>query len=393
MDTQEPLKTIVPNSSLAKRVAIRALRLYGKTLPKNPLPFPPPGNAEVRILIQSMGGIGNTLMATPLIAATRTLYPNAQIDLLTSPGAAHLLAKDPHLSNLIPEQSGDDHSKSRYRQINRILRGSGYDAALLTLNAVTFRFAARSVLARIPWRLIHAYDFRSYDDYTSAFTHHVPRNKGAHDVECNIDLLRVLSGAEAGADELTLVLGEDENREARDTLISLGWEDTTPTVGLCPGSSGWMAFKRWPLNSYIELAKKIVNSIKKVNLVTFLGPDERDEVPVWKRELQGLSTILVEGLPLLPYAGALSLCNVVITNDSLPMHICAALQVPTVGLFGPTNANQTGPWKCPATVIVADTDYAPYFRIPYPPNPSRFPDCMSSITTGEVLAAVMDRLV
>ncbi len=392
MNPERPLKTIFPDSSWAKRLAIKALRLYAKTLPQNPPPFPPPGDAHVKILIQSMGGIGNTLMATPLIAATRKLYPNAQIDLLTTPAAAELLRTNPNLSNVLADQDGDDHSTAGYRALQRRIRSVRYDAVLLSLNAVTFRFAARSVLARIPNRIIHAYPFHSYDDFTSAFTSRVPRDNEAHDVVNNLELLRALSGEEASVERLALTISNDELAQARNTLTALGWDDSKKTVALCPGSSGWMSFKRWPLESYISLARKVVSELAGTNVIVFSGPDEESELPTWKRELPEDHCIVVTGLSLRAYAGALTLCNAVVTNDSLPMHMCAALQVHSIALFGPTNPKRTGPWMSPSTVMEAKTDFTPYVEIPYPPDPAQFPASMQTITIDDVFHAVRTHL-
>jgi len=335
-----------------------------------------------------MGGIGNTLMATPLIAAVRKLYPQARIDLLTTPSAAALLTKSTDITNILADQDGDDHSLIGYWRLQRRIRSVRYDVALLTLNAVTFRFAIRSVLARIPTRVIHAYPFHSYDDYTPAFSNAVQRNSEIHDVECNLDLIRAISGSEIEAGALSLTLTSDGSANAAQRLADRGWDAEKKTVALCPGSSGWMSFKRWPLDSFIQLAKAIAADQEAVNLIVFSGPDEKDEVSKWKQELSGSGFILVEGLSLPVYAGALTHCDVVVTNDSLPMHMCAALQVPTVALFGPTDAKRTGPWKCPTTILEAQTEFTPFVTIPYPPDPAQFPESMPTITVTDVHEAV-----
>jgi len=384
-----PLKTIFPESSLAKRAAIAALRLYGKTLPKNPPPFPPPGDAEVKILIQSMGGIGNTLMATPLIHATRELYPKARIDVLTSPGAAELLKKEPDIDSVISEQEGNDYSKTAYWRMIRDLYRSHYDAALLTLNAVTFRFAARSVLARVPIRLIHEYAFQSHDDFTSAFSKVIPKRSEAHDVECNLDLLRFLSGTSTEAGPLRIHLDDSEITEARQVLLKCGYNPERQTVAVCPGSSGWMSFKRWPLGSYIGLVKKLLINNENLNVLCFSGPDEKDEVDQWIDSVQSERFFLVRGLGLRTYAAAIKWCDVIVTNDSLPMHLAAALQRPVVALFGPTDPKRTAPWMCRSTVLCSPADFVPYFRIPYSPAPDQFPPSMDLITVDSVYKATL----
>lgn len=382
-------QTIFPPSSYGKRGAIALVRLYGRTLPSSP-GILEPGPNPVRILVQSMGGIGNTLMATPLLRAIREIYPNARIDLLTSPGAACLLQKTPGITEIISDQGGDDHSLSGYWRIQQRLRRTRYDAALLTLNAVTFRFAVRSVLARVPRRVIHHYAFEPYDDYTSAFSHRVPHDPlHQHDVEANLALLQALSGVSVPPGSLLLPLDGETRTRSHEKLRAAGLREDVPTVTLCPGSSGWMSFKRWPLERYIALARRLRERHPDWNLLVFSGPEEAEERERWRKETASLRILLIYGLSLPEMAAALSRTTVTVANDALFMHVSAALQRPVVALFGPTPSTRTGPWQCPATVIHSEP-YQPYFRIPYPPSPSLFPDYMQTIPVEKVMAAVED---
>lgn len=381
------LETIFPPSRTAKRLATKTLRAYAKTL-RRPPAFPPPGDAAPKILILSHGGIGNTLMATPLIAAAREMYPNARIDVLTSPGAAVLLATNPHASNVIADQDGDDIGLAAYWRINRILRKGRYDAALSTVNATTFRFAVRPVLARIPIRVIHAYAFHPNDDYTTAFTHRIPHVTDEHDCIKNLNLLRAISGEVADAGPLVLGIPSDKVAGARRALGALGWTGEGKTVGLCSGSSTWMAFKRWPHTSYVRLARMLIGAYPDLRILAFCGPEEAAEAEAWKREFDDPRLIPVQGLDLMTYAGALTCCDATVVNDSLALHICAARQVPTVALYGPTSPAQTGPWKCRSTIVTPQGGCEPFCRFPYTPNPAHFPDYMAAISPDEVMDQV-----
>lgn len=393
VDTREngadqPERTIFPESGRAKRILTRALRGYALTLPAHPAPLPPPGAAPVRLLIQSMGGIGNTLMATPLVAALRGLYPAAQIDILTTPGAARFLEGNPHADAIIADQDGGEYSTAGYLRVQGILRRNRYDAALLTLNAVTFRFAIRTVLARVPIRAIHRYPFKPYDDYTPTFTHRVEKDPARHDVENNLALLREITGTAVEPGPLAIALDETLRAAAAEALGAQGWDPARPAVGLCPGSSGWMAFKRWPLEHYIDLARAIIEASAEVQVLVFTGPEELGELPAWEGAGLGNRCRAITGLPPRGYAAAIERCACIVTNDSLPMHLAAAVQCPVVALFGPTNPVQTGPWQTRARVLTPEVDFIPYLRIPYPLDPGQFPPCMHLITPDQVAEAV-----
>lgn len=381
----KPLKTIFPESSFAKRAAVKAVRLYAKTLPAPP-PFPPPGDSPVKILIQSMGGIGNTLMATPLIAAARAQYPNGTIDVLTTPGAAELLRSDPAINTVITDQPGDDYSRIRYQSINSQIRKSRYDAALVTLNAVTFRFAVRSIWGRVPLRIIHDYGFLPQDDFTQGFTFRVGRDKSLHDAQNNLRLLSALTGCSHDTGPLAIELLPKEQEFANSYLLARGISRSDLVIGLCPGSSGWMSFKRWPLTHYIETCKTILKQFESAKVLLFTGPDEKDEAPVWKSAIESERLHRVEDISIREFSALLGRCNVVLANDSLPMHICAALRTPVVAFFGPTNPKNTGPWSPLSTVLTPNSPNH-YFRIPYSPDPSQFEPQMEAITVSSAIEA------
>jgi len=394
-DAQAPLnhaaeRTIFPESGWAKRSLTWALRRYARTLSAKPAPLPPPGRARVRLLVQSMGGIGNTLMATPLVAALRAQYPEAQLDILTTPGAARFLEGNPHADSIIADQDGGEYSKAGYMRIQQTLRQNRYDAALLTLNAVTFRFAIRTVLARVPIRAIHRYAFKPYDDYTPAFTHRVDKDPERHDVENNLALVRALTGAADEPGRLVVALDDAIRAATAKALTDQGWDPAQPAVGLCPGSSGWMAFKRWPLEHYLTLARVLLDTSADVQVLVFTGPEEHSELAVWEGAGLGNRCRIITGLPPRGYAAAIERCACLVSNDSLPMHLAAAVQCPVVALFGPTNPVLTGPWQTRARVLMPDVDYIPYLRIPYPLDPRQFPPCMHLITPEQVAEAVFD---
>lgn len=384
---QPPLRTIFPESSRAKRLAVRALRWYAKTLPKPP-PFPPPGDAPVRILIHSMGGIGNTLMATPLIAATRKLYPNARIDLLTTPGAAELLKTDPNLNEVLVDQQ----VKRGYFELPRRIGRTKYHLSISTLNAHLIKSSARLVLARIPIRVMHQYQFRSFDDFSSCFTHVVPRSPLEHDTLANIRLLEHISGSSCLAEQMNLTLSESERQAAANNLISCDVDPSAPILALCPGSSGWMSFKRWPFSKCLDFVSLINRSHPDFQVLIYIGPDELEEEAAWLANSNKAKFTIIQGLSVREYASALQMSTVIVSNDSLPMHIASCTKNPVVAVFGPTSSIRTGPWMVPSRVVSAVTDYSPYYEVPYPLDPQQFPDCMNIVTPGMVESAVTELL-
>lgn len=364
------------------------MRLWAATIPQRPHGLDEPTGAPRNILLQCISGLGNTLMATPLLAELRRLYPGANIDLLATPESAQLLATNPHASRVL----GDPYVASRSRHdfwesVGR-MRRARYDACLMAITAVDYWYVVRTALARVGTRVIHDYAFRPDNRFPRLCTHRVPFDQTRHDVESNLDLLRALTHAPVSPGPLVLPVPPAEVDEARRRLAALGWRDGRSLVAFCPGSTRRWTHKRWPDEHYGQLAERLLGDHRDLHILVFCGPDEADSAQYFRDRFAGAPLSVVEGFPLLTYAGALSLCRAVVTGDSLPLHMSAALQVPVVALFGPTDPRRTGPWQCPAKVIVPDCDYIPYYRMPYPPNPAKFPPCMPLIGVEEVEQAV-----
>ena len=168
---------------MLKRFATTFLRGYAKTIRA-----PRSGQAYTSILVHSIGGIGNTLMATPLIGELRRLYPDARIDLLTSPGAAALQAHNPHTSNVLVDPAYRNKGLSQYVAGGLQLFRNRYDAAFHTLNTTNPKWLIRSILARVPMRVGHRYDFLPKDDFSTLYTTSVPHREDRHDGSGTLDV-------------------------------------------------------------------------------------------------------------------------------------------------------------------------------------------------------------
>jgi len=165
---------------------------------------------------------------------------------------------------------------------------------------------------------------------------------------------------------------------------------STPLVGLHPGSAPDFAWKRWPLDHYAALAKRIIKQYH-AQILIFGGSQE---LPLMKelRRLIGRQHAVIISAHLLTVAAVLKSCQLFIANDSGLMHLSSALLVPTIGLFGPTDENRTGPrglhslaLRATATKPVYDvnTNYA----LGAAPHAS-----LLALTPDFVYTAVADRL-
>jgi heptosyltransferase-2 len=157
-------------------------------------------------------------------------------------------------------------------------------------------------------------------------------------------------------------------------------------IGINPG--GDRANRRWPAANFAAVASALVGRIGARFLI-FGGPGEEFAAADIHRPLNGAAVNLAGRLELheLPYF--LGRCDLLITNDSGPMHIAAALQVPVVALFGPEDPTLFGPCSSPKQSRVLQK---PVPCRPCPHTSCAQPICLQGIYPSEVVAASLDLL-
>jgi lipopolysaccharide heptosyltransferase II len=264
--------------------------------------------------------LGDTVLTTPLLAQLANRGP---VDVVTTLAAAGLLANHPAVRTVIPyDKRGGDRGLRGLWRLSRRLRHERYAVAFLAQGS--WRSAALALLAGIPTRVGFS---------TSAgrplYTKRVVYRDDLHHAARLLMLARP-NGREPTAAELrpSLAPGEKERAEVDVLLASRGVRARERLVGLAPGSV-W-ATKRWPF--YPELARLIAADARVVVVGSAAdGPLAQAIV------LACPSAIDTTGqLSLLASAELVGRCEVLVTNDSAPMHLASAMGTPTVALFGPT---------------------------------------------------------
>lgn len=166
---------------------------------------------------------------------------------------------------------------------------------------------------------------------------------------------------------------------------------SSPLVGLSPGAE-WGTSKRWPLRYWSDLAQELRRRIPGVREAIFVGPKE-----IWlgvrlHEESGKIHPLLGPDLDLAGLAAAMAGLDLLVTNDSGPMHLAAALGVPCVALFGPTDRRRTAPaGGAGAGHVVLDRGLwcSPCFRRRCP---LLHHGCLRGIGVDEVATAVEERL-
>ncbi len=157
-----------------------------------------------------------------------------------------------------------------------------------------------------------------------------------------------------------------------------------PRIGIHPGSHKHYAYKRWPFVNYVQLLTRI-NSLYTTEVLCFFGPDEKDLFVRARRECHHASLLYVHQLPRL--FSSIARLNLLITNDTAYGHVAAALDIPVISIFGPTDPHVCAPVYRTGRgeVITAGSACSPCHQRS---AGCTTPVCLSSISVDRVLSSV-----
>ncbi|HPK02720.1 MAG TPA: lipopolysaccharide heptosyltransferase II [Candidatus Sumerlaeota bacterium] len=330
---------------------------------------------SLRVFIKGVNWVGDAIIATPALAHLRRQFPDVQITLMVRPWVAAIYENSSDIDELwVHDDSKDLNAfvkavrmvrKGRF-QIGIALPNSLRSGLLLRLASVPYRFGYHTSLAR---RMLLNYGQTPASDLLAG-----------HQVFYYLGIIEGMVGQAARRQQLRLTVGELEREEIRRLLAQRGLDRGRPIVGLAPGSINSQA-KRWPAERYAELADLLGR--KTAAEIVLLGSGKEKEV------CDRVATLCHQ--PVHNLAGELNLGQVIalmerlqalICNDSGAMHIAAALRVPTLAIFGPTEWTTTYPFSNAANIIRKEGVACAPCMLRECPIDHR---CMTGIAVGDVL--------
>lgn len=331
-----------------------------------------------RILVIKLRYVGDVLLATPVLTRLREGFPKASLVMLVNPGTDGVVRGHPALDEVWVVERG--HWLRQWRFV-RELRGRRFDLVIDLTDSD--RSAALSWLSRAPTRVGYNSEDRRRG---SLYTRIVEADRfGMHTVRYHLAATDALGLSGPTPDPVLTVA--PESRSAADRLLQeMGIETTRPLVCVHPGARWW--FKSWPAERFAALADLIQTETPAQALV--LGGEQ--ERPVSGRIAETMKTpvrSLVGRTGLQELAAVLTRAVLMVSNDNGPMHMAAALHVPVIGLFGPSDPAVWGPWGEGHRTFYKGLDCRACF------HPDCFrgeQNCMRQITLEEVWEAVRVRL-
>jgi heptosyltransferase-2 len=299
-----------------------------------------------KILVIRVDGIGDLLNSTPAISLLRENYPSAEITVLARPLNTPVLIGNPDVDRILTFARDAEHRSLKARlQFYRELRRERFQLVVAMQTAMWSHLVA--FLSGAPYRL-GRYQKRFRSTLTHAWHGKYPKGE-THEVDRNLELVRLICKGE-GTRKLKFHLLPNEVATAKARLASWGLGAETFLIGIHPGGSSFD--KRWPEQRYAELADRLAQQYNATVLLLH-GPGEAALTRNIQQAMQ--SRAIVHAPKTIRELGALlSCCNLVVCNDSGPMHLSAALDVPMVAIFGPTDHVAWHPLSENASIVRRD---------------------------------------
>jgi ADP-heptose:LPS heptosyltransferase len=375
--------------SARKRFLIRVLDLIARPLTRGwdrVFPRASRQTAEEvnRILVVEYWNLGDIVMLTPFLRSLRIQYPKAHITLLTSPKAAPILEHQGLVDDLCVVRTPWAQHYSRLKKYNpfsllwidlfRTLR-------LLRRQRIDLAFAARAdirdkfMLWFIQVRERVGYSFGGGAYFLTKIA--LPNLQNPHQSSQWLGLLPAV-GKSPIVREPRLQVTPEEQRTAEGILAERGIQNGDFLVGIHPGARSLV--RQWGEANFMAVVTRLQEEFP-IKVIWFLDPGHKP----MNGGIQGNSV----SLPLRQFMSVLAKCQMLLCNDSGPMHLATALEVPVVAIFGPGEPAWFGPLGQNHRVVIQSgfwcrpcLDYC-LFDQPY---------CLRTVTVESVFQAAAESL-
>ncbi len=307
-----------------------------------------------RVLVISLQGVGNLIMATPVIEGLARAGREVHVAVSTR-AVADLITASPWVSGAVALDDGARYLTRGGRAVGLGLRLRRTRLAASVTAYPNGRSAA--VLALAAGARVRVGFAERPSKRSGAYTDELAVAPGLHDVEQNLrllDALRVPRPAVAPWVPLTA-----DDRAFADGFVAASSLEGRSLAALHPGGAATGLFRRWPRDNFEELAVRLARDLG-LGVVLVGDASERAMLEGIARAA-GAGVAVAAGPPLGRVAGVIAKCRLFVGNDSGPLHIAAALGVPVVGIYGPTNEVRTAPYGPGHTVLTASVNCRPCY--------------------------------
>ena len=284
-----------------------------------------------KILFITLSNIGDVILTLPVLGVIKREFPDADITLMPSKSTKEIFEADEAVSKIIVYNKRIPLLEKL--QLALRLRKRGFDL-VVDLRHSLFPFIIGS--------RYHNPFFKSKD-------------RNLHRVDKHLKELESI-GIDINNAPFEIPLNRDDKLDANSILNDIGLLPDDKMVAIAPGAKSHI--KRWHETGFSRLCDRLN---KELGIKVVLVGDESDRAINQKIKAVGLKETydLTSKTTIRQLAHIFSLCSLVVTNDSAPLHIASSLNIPTVAIFGPTDEKKYGPLAEKSVVIRKPLKCAP----------------------------------
>lgn len=341
-----------------------------------------------KILCVRLDNMGDVLMCTPAMRALRHSQPGRSLTLLASPGGAALAPFVPDIDAVIRYtppwvKSSAPHAPQCDLDMVQQLREQRFDAAVIftTYSQSALPAAMLCYLAGIPLRLAHCRE-NPYHMLSDWVPEHEPEHGVRHEVRRQLDLVATI-GCRTPDERLSFFVHDADRAWMQRRLQALGVGTERPWILMHPGASA--PSRRYPAAHWARAIAQLAS--EQFDIVLSGDSSEADLITsIMQQAGEHASRVhsLAGQLDLGQLGAAISLASVVVSNNTGPAHMAAAIGTPLVDLYALTNPQHT-PWQVPNRVLFHDVPCRFCYKSVCPQGHN---ECLSKVEPSEVVASV-----
>ena len=339
------------------------------------------GSSASRILIRLPNWVGDILLALPALQALRAARPHAQLVAMARPQHVELASRISAVDRIVPAPPGAGSLPAWWRAV-RALRAARLQAAVLL--APSFEAALTALAGGIPVRVGHGTDHRSL-----LLTHPLDPTRRRHRADGFLELVGALgAGPASGALPFRLQAAERQHADRLFAQAGLTARDRPVLVNPAAAKTP----RAWSADRFRRLADTIADRHPGLPVLVHARPPFAQPAG-WPRNAAIRS---VRDVTLMQLGAVIERCRLYVGNDSGPMHLAAALGVPTVGIYGPSSPARTSPRGAAGAAHQAVSARLPcspcrerfFDECPAPPTTDGRPPCLDAVPVEDVAAEV-----
>jgi ADP-heptose:LPS heptosyltransferase len=347
-------------------------------------------------MIPVIAGLGNSLMAMPMVRQIKRAWPDASITILArDDGMAEPYRRMPEfVDEVLCTGVG---LKALFRSVRWAWQRRP-DVYLIPFPSNRWHYSLLALTSRAKLKALHSYP-AGYWRSLGFIGRRMPAERKIHDVIQNLRLLKVLGLEPDESEKPRFIVTESDRRRAREMIESTGLSPDGGYIAVHAGSGSYTVIasaKRWPAKNYGQLIDQM-RADSGLPVLLLEGPHESGVADAIVKHVQGgsdlpeLRVLKVHG-QLGEAAAILERATLYVGSDSGLAHLASSVGKRAVTIFAPADPDRVCPYGSRDLVVQTDKSCSPCFtypfQTPYTDSKCSEPYCIEAVTVNRVLDAV-----